>query len=182
MADNLWALYLGVLLSPFVQEDVGLFAAAGLAASGASDPLATYAVFLAGLIVSDVWKYGWGRLALKSAWARRQAERPAAVKARTFLHDNLARTLLSVRFVPGLRMATYIAAGYVGAPFPRFVVWVVISAVILTVLVFGLFLVLGAALGESVRAWLPLIGAGLALAALGTVAMRARTASQTKTD
>ncbi|MCG8441219.1 MAG: VTT domain-containing protein [Caulobacterales bacterium] len=167
-----WLIYACLLLGPFVQEDAALLAAAGYAASGAANPLIVFAVFLLGLSISDVWKYAIGLAAHRFAWARRFAERGAVKAAERVLTERPARTLLTVRFIPGARMATYIAAGYVRAPFPPFAFWVVVSAAILTALTFASFLVLGAALGERLRAWLPL--AALVLAALGLTIWAAR--------
>ncbi len=166
MHDNMWALWLCLVIAPFVQEDAALLAAAGLAASGTAAPAPVFVVFLAALVVSDVWKYALGRAAHQLPWARRLAERPAARRAQQLLIDRLGRTILTVRFIPGARVATYIAAGYVRAPFPRFAAWVVVSAALLCALTFGAFLILGAALGERLRAWLPAVAIAIAGALL----------------
>ncbi len=158
MHDHQWMVWVCLAAGPFVQEDAALVAAAGLAASGMVAPAPVFGVFLAALVISDVWKYALGRAAHRIAWARRLAERPAARRAQTLLHQSLGRTLMTVRFIPGARVATYVAAGYVRAPFGRFAAWVAVSAALLCAITFVVFLGAGAALGAQVRPWLPVIG------------------------
>ena len=67
---------------------------------------------------------------------------------------------MTVRFVPGARIAAYVAAGYFGASWPRFAFWVAFSALIYIALAFALFHLVGMVAGEAARAWLPALALG----------------------
>ena len=64
---------------------------------------------------------------------------------------------MAARFIPGTRLALYIASGYFKAPQAPFFLWVIGTAILYTGLVFGLFHAVGAVAGEAAKVWLPVI-------------------------
>ncbi|GAB4538605.1 MAG: hypothetical protein Tsb0010_17370 [Parvularculaceae bacterium] len=172
LSDNTVLIYCALLIGPFIQEDAATVAAASFAASGAAHPEAVYGAFLAALLVSDVWKYWLGRAAHRFEWARRHAASEAVAHAGAALKARLARTILTVRFIPGARIATYVAAGYVKAPFTPFFFYLALSGAIYVGVIFGAFMFLGEALGEQVKAWLPFAALGLVSAYLMALLVR----------
>ncbi|NNU17012.1 hypothetical protein HK107_11840 [Parvularcula sp. ZS-1/3] len=149
MQGHLWAVYLGIFFGPFVQEDAAVIGGASLAAAGmVGQPLAVLIVLLAGLSVSDLWKYWIGAAARTHPWARKQAEGPRVRKAGELCRNRLGQAVFVARFVPGTRIALYIAAGYFKAPFPRFAVFIVASAILLIGAVYLLLKLLGELIGD----------------------------------
>lgn len=182
MADNMALVYLGLIIGPFVQEDAATIAAASFAASGMGHPETVYSVFLAALLVSDSWKYWLGRAAHRFEWARRHAASGAVARAGEALKAKLARTILTVRFLPGARIATYIAAGYVKAPFASFFCYLALSGAFYVGVIFGAFIFLGDRLGERVKIWLPAVALGLIAVYLMALLLRAASRKVAKTN
>lgn len=169
MQMNGAALYIGLFLLPFVQEDAAVVAGATASMTGMGPAPYCFGAVLAGLISSDVWKYWAGWLARRYPWAHRFAEKPGVVSAGRLIKGSLLRTLLIARFVPGTRIPTYVACGFFKAPYLRFCLYVAVTALAYVGAVFGLFHVLGAVAGERAKYWLP----ALALAALALYLGRA---------
>ena len=162
MAQNMWGVYLCLIIAPFLQEDAAVVGAATLSLAGMGENALIFTAVTAGLIGSDLWKYWLGRAARSRVWAQRYAEKPAVRRAEDLVLNRLGASIMAVRFVPGTRIALYIAAGYFRAHWPAFALWVAFSALIYVALAFALFHVIGAVAGEAARVWLP-IGALSAL-------------------
>ena len=149
MAENMWAVYIGLFLGPFVQEDAAVISAASLAAAGMSGPApAILLVALAGLSASDLWKYWIGAAARSQAWAARFAEGPRIKAAGELVNKQLGKTLFAARFLPGTRIALYIAAGYFRVDFRRFAFFIVATAAFLIVSLYLVLKVLGDLIGD----------------------------------
>ncbi len=156
-----WGIYLCLLLGPFFQEDAAVIAAASASSIGLGDPLLLYASLIAGLSASDLWKYWAGRAARTQNWAHRFAQRDGVQAARDKVLRKLAHTLLVVRFIPGTRIPTYLAAGFFKAPFGRFALWVILSGMLYGAITFALFHFLGEVGGKKAKAVIPLVAIAL---------------------
>jgi len=110
--DPTWYIYLGVFLSPFVQEDAAVIAAATLSASNPDKFPTFFCVIIAGLFLSDIWKYWIGYSAHASARARRWAEKDKVMAMSERVQRHAVTTLLTARFIPLARVPAYIACGY----------------------------------------------------------------------
>lgn len=150
MADHMWAVYLGVFLGPFVQEDAAVIGAVSLAAASmaGSSALILLTVLL-GLSASDLWKYWLGSLARSRPWAARMAEGPRMRSAGVLVKGQLGKAVFAARFIPGTRIALYVAAGYFEAGFARFAAFIVASAALLIGLLFVAFKLLGEIIGDK---------------------------------
>lgn len=148
MTDNMWAVVLSLFFAPFVQEDAAVIGAASLAASGMVSPILVLPVAWLGLSASDLWKYGLGAAARTQPWAKKYSEGPRIKAAGELVHRRLGSAIFSARFIPGTRIALYIAAGYFAAPFPRFAVFILASAAVLLVGLYGVLAVLGEVVGD----------------------------------
>ena len=178
MATNMLAVVLCLLIAPFIQEDAAVIGAASLSlVDGANIPL-IFASVSVGLIASDLWKYWLGRAARTRQWARKYTDRPSIARAEKLVKERLGATLMSVRFIPGARIAMYIASGYFAAPWPIFAGWVMASALLFVAIMFALFHILGAVVGESVKFWLPVISLSLLGAYLIYINMKKREGAQ----
>jgi membrane protein DedA with SNARE-associated domain len=161
-----FALYAAAFLAPFVQEDAAVIGTASAAAAGQAEPALLLAAVWAGLLVSDGWKYGAGRLAHRIPWAAQQVARPRVAAARDAVLKRLGMALVTARFVPGTRIPLYLACGVFRAPAVKFLALIGLSASAYVGLCYGLFVVLGASLGEEMRQRLPWIAGGAVCAIL----------------
>lgn len=161
-----WPVYFSVLLGPFIQEDGATFLAAGLAAKNTAETLPLFLTILLGLFLSDIWKYwiGWG--ALKHPRAREYAEREKVMAMAGRVQHNLLKALLYGRFIPLIRIPTYVACGYFKVPYWKFCIGIAFTALLYTIAVFSLVRALGEVMGEQVKWVLPMIAAVFLLAAV----------------
>ena len=95
-----WSLYAIIFLLPFVQEDAAVIGAATASLAGAGPVLVIFAVILAGLSASDVWKYWLGWAARRYDWAQKFSKKPGVSVAGDLVRDELVKTLFAARFVP----------------------------------------------------------------------------------
>ena len=154
-----WALALALALTTLLLEDLAIAAGVALATQGAISWAASFAAVAGGIAAGDVALYALGAAALR--WPRLQRGRIAmhAPWARTQLTQRLPGAVLLARVIPGLRLVTYTASGFLRVPLLRFCAWVGIAVVLWTA---GLY-ALAAALGDTLVARFG-IGAPLAAA------------------
>jgi membrane protein DedA with SNARE-associated domain len=158
----MFGLYGAVFLAPFLQEDAAVLGAAALAPS-TPNPALIYAALFAGLIVSDAWKYGAGRLASRSAYVQRLQAKPIAARIGDLIDKRLGLALLTARFVPGTRIPLYVLSGLRRAPLPKFMIFLTLSAAAYIAIAAALVAVIGpkAAFGLAIAALVAIVGVGL---------------------
>lgn len=134
---------LGLLaLATLVSEDLACIAAGLLVAQGRIEfwP-ATVACFL-GILIGDVMLYAAGRAFGRPAVARIplrwMISRAAVERGARWFEQRGIRVVFLSRFLPGLRLPTYFAAGVVKASFPRFLIAFAIACALWTPLLVGL--------------------------------------------
>ena len=81
VSQNMWGVYLCLLIAPFIQEDTAVLGAASLSLSGIGNPLLIFVFVVLGLSASDIWKYYIGCMARSQPWAAKYAKTPAVAKA-----------------------------------------------------------------------------------------------------
>jgi membrane protein DedA with SNARE-associated domain len=140
-----WLLYAIVLIAPSVQEDSAVIGAAALAVSERADPLALFALVLAGLTFSDIWKYWAGAWLPRLPLVRKQLARPRVGATRAAVLERLGVSLLTARFIPGLRIPTYVACGAFGANFQRYLLILTLAGAPYVGVAFALMWALGEA-------------------------------------
>jgi len=172
--DAALAVYVIVFFAPFVQEDAAVFGAASAAAMGQGDPAILFAVTLAGLTLSDLWKYWAGAFAKRIPRFAKWVNDPRVLAAREGVLKRLGLTLLAARFVPGTRIPLYVACGVFHAPFGRFSAYVILSGALYIGLAFALLRLVGEAAGERVHAIAPFVAIGVVALVIGISAWRRR--------
>jgi membrane protein DedA with SNARE-associated domain len=145
------ALALGLLT--FVQEDVPTVSAALLAAAGNLPWQTGLLGCFFGIWIGDALLYlvarAYGRPLLDFAWAKRFFNRDAVAQSEQWFAEKGTWLLLSSRFVPGTRLPTYLAAGFLRLSFRRFLLVTGAAVAVWTV---GIFL-LAKALGSDLLHW-----------------------------
>ncbi len=162
-----------IIAGTFLLEDL----TTALVALAVSEGLLTTEIALAGLYagvaLGDFGLYGLGRLATRYGRLRRFVH----VRQRTAASDWLKQhTLLAVfwsRFVPGLRLPTYTAFGFLRIPFQRFAPPVVAATLLWTSILFVAALLFGQLVLTRLGEW-RWVGAGVAVIAVAILLHAAR--------
>jgi membrane protein DedA with SNARE-associated domain len=153
-----------ILLGTFILEDAATVLAAMRAQDGSiSVPLALVALY-AGIVLGDLGLYGMGRLAARAPWAARLIPAEARRGGQEWLGRRVVAVVFISRFVPGARLPTYTACGFLGADLRRFTLAAIGATLIWTTLLFGASLQVGALLLTYLGTWRWIGAAGFALA------------------
>ncbi|GBF58832.1 hypothetical protein PbB2_02520 [Candidatus Phycosocius bacilliformis] len=166
-------IYLSAFIAPFVQEDAAVVGAVTAFAHPGMDKMANGSVILCamlcGLVISDLWKYWLGWAARTQSWARRFADKPGLADVGAKIQAHPGKTLMIARFVPGTRIPAYLAAGFLGVPFGVFALWIIVSALTYTSVIWGLIVTVGTVAGQKGQLYL-----GLGLVSLILIVMGGR--------
>ena len=164
------AVTLGLLT--FAQEDLPTISAALLVAAGRLTWQAGFLGCALGIWVGDALLYlfarGIGRPLVQRSWARRFLDPAAVARSEQWFAQKGAWLLFSSRFVPGTRLPTYLAAGFLRLPFGRFLLVTGTAVAAWTVGIFLLARAVGADLLHWLQRWnsgwgLPLLIVALAI-------------------
>ena len=134
-------LFLIFAAATFVSEDAACLAAGTLASQGrVSFALALTACF-AGIVIGDIGLYWIGRIFVRrivdtKLFSRFVSHETLARGSRRLDRKGASAVFLS-RFVTGLRLPTYLAAGALKTSFPKFTIYFLIAAVIWTPIIVG---------------------------------------------
>ncbi len=150
-----------IALSTFASEDLACIATGVLIAQGRLGWLPGIAACFAGIVAGDVLLYaagfGVGRPALR--FLRRFVSEEKVERASSWLRERGLAVVFISRFTPGLRTATYVAAGMLRTPFLPFLGYFLLAALAWTPLLIASTVYLG---GVN-RAYLALFVAALFL-------------------
>ena len=124
--------------------------------------VALVALYL-GIILGDLGLYGLGRLASSIPWAKRWAPPQRFAHSQKWIRSHVFTVVFISRFLPGARLPTYTACGYLGASFRRFAAAAIVATLIWTTLLFGVSLRIGRLMAEHLGEWRWVGMAGFAL-------------------
>jgi membrane protein DedA with SNARE-associated domain len=148
-----WAIAFAIVLGTFVLEDVTTIGAALLSASGSVAPEVALLALFTGIFAGDLGLYGLGALARSRDWARRLIGERRMVKGRSWLKRHYLVALIGARFMPGFRMPTYTASGFLGLPFAPFAGVAAGAGLLWTTVVFSLVFSFGIMIVEQLGVW-----------------------------
>src|SRR6266849_744033 len=158
----------GFFLATFVLEDVAAVGAGLLlAAGGISWPAAFVACFL-GIWMGDAGLYALARYAGRGWFARSSLRRftTKVAESERWFSERGTPILIFSRLVPGARLPTYLAAGFLRVPLPRFLLITGVASCVWTVAI----LFLAQTFGERLTNWLGTYKhAGLLLVGVGVL-------------
>jgi membrane protein DedA with SNARE-associated domain len=125
----------------FVSEDAACLAAGTLARQGRLGLAAAVLACFAGILVGDVGLYGLGRLTAAGFVKNRRLARwfsgRSVARAGRWLEQQGASAVLISRFITGLRLPTYLAAGLLRTRFVVFLSYFVLAAALWTPIAVG---------------------------------------------
>lgn len=145
-------LALVLALTTLLVEDLAIAAGAAVAAQGLLSWAAAFAAVAGGIAAGDLLLYAAGAAALRWPALQRRWGGARARPWRARLQQRLPSAVLLARVVPGLRLVTYTACGWLRVPLLPFTAWVLLAVALWT----GGLLAFSAAAGAALRHWLPL--------------------------
>lgn len=157
---------LAVIGGTFVLEDA---ATVGAAMAVQDQKLGLWLAILAlyvGIVLGDLGLYGLGWLAARVKWARRLIPVQHRRQGRSWLEQHVFKTVFAARFMPGVRLPTYTACGFLRASLLRFSLAAVGATLIWTSLLFGVSLRVGHVIMANLGTWRWAGAAGFVLAVI----------------
>ena len=167
-----------IVLGTFVLEDAAtILAAMDVQVGQVTLAVALVALYL-GIVLGDLGLYGLGKLAAATPLARRWAPPERFAHSRKWIRSHVFTVVLISRFLPGARLPTYTACGYLGADFRRFATAAIVATLIWTTLLFSVSLRIGRLMAEHLGEWrwVGMAGFALTIVLLGRLAARLQSA------
>ncbi len=144
-------------LLTFVQEDAPTVSAAVLSAAGRLNTAAGFFGCFFGIWIGDALLYliarGFGRPFLDRPWAGKFLHPAGVARSERWFAQRGAWLLLSSRLIPGARLPTYLAAGFLRVPFSRFLFVTGLAVAAWTVAIFLLARAFGNRLIHFLERW-----------------------------
>jgi len=129
---------IAIIVATFILEDAAMVGTGILAANGViSVPVGMISLW-AGIALGDLWLYGMGRLAITHPRIRKWVENERIAPLKNWLNKELFSAVTATRFLPGMRLPTYLACGFFALPFKRFTIAVISGTLIWVPLLFGI--------------------------------------------
>jgi pimeloyl-ACP methyl ester carboxylesterase/membrane protein DedA with SNARE-associated domain len=151
-----WLLVLLLLaLATFVSEDLTCIGAGLFVATGRIGFVPATTACLAGIFVGDLNAFlagrVFGRAVLRRAPMKWMVTETQLRQASAWFRDRGPAIILTSRFMPGTRVATFIAAGVLHTPFGTFALWLGLAALVWTPLLVGTAALVGAPIFDVFR-------------------------------
>lgn len=143
-----WVIGLVLALTTLLLEDVAIAAGVAVATQGALSWEWAFVAVAGGIALGDLGLYGLGMAAQRVGWLRRKYIEGREVSAGQMLRRELVGSVLLARVIPGLRLLTYTACGFLRVPFVPFTAWVVLAVSLWTAGLFWFSSALGSVIAE----------------------------------
>jgi membrane protein DedA with SNARE-associated domain len=145
-----WIICTALVLTTLLLEDLAIAAGVAVAAQGSLSWGASFAAVAGGIAAGDIGLYALGLAATRVPWLQRRWLPARGTWARDRLIGRLPSAVLLARVIPGLRLLTYTACGFLRVPLLPFSGWVGVAVVLWTAGLYWISVVIGDAL---VRRW-----------------------------
>lgn len=146
LSGHPWAQGALAALATLVLEDPATVGSGLLVAGGHMGFATAFLGLTIGIAGGDVGLYLAGAAVGPSLARRGWVDAARLERAESWFARNVVAAVLLSRFVPGMRLPTYLAAGALRAPFARFLTVVVVASVVWTAVLLSLTVALGSAL------------------------------------
>ncbi len=143
-----WVIAVVLVLTTLLLEDLAIAAGVALATQGAISWELSFAAVAGGIAAGDLGLYAMGVAATRVPWLRRRYIGEKSAWAREQLVRRLPSAVLIARVVPGLRLVTYTASGFVRVPLLPFSAWVGLAVLLWTAGLYAMSVLVGRALAE----------------------------------
>lgn len=146
-------LVLTIVAVSLISEDATTIGTALLVSQGMVDAVTGLVAINLGIIIGDSGLYGLGALGARVRRLKRLVATRKVYRAKRWIGERLGAILLATRFMPGVRLPTYLACGFFGFNFPYFVTVLTVGAMLWTGLVFALILTAGRTILDMLGPW-----------------------------
>jgi membrane protein DedA with SNARE-associated domain len=137
-----------IIVGTLILEDPTVVLVGVLASDGViSLPVALGSIY-AGVVLGDIAFFSLGRYAATHPRFAQYVDHKYVVPIRTWLETRYILTVFSARFIPGSRLPTFAASGFIGAPFSTFFLTAIVGTSIWTTILFILSYWYGSVTGE----------------------------------
>lgn len=163
-----------ILLATFILEDAATVLAAIDAADGGVPVKLALGALYAGIVLGDIGLYGCGRLSSRVRMLERFVPRSRRLKGSEWLDGRVFSVVFVSRFIPGARLPTYTACGFLRADLRQFIMAAVVATLIWTSILFAVAFHLGGLLMPYLGAWrwAGAVGFALVVILIGRTAVR----------
>ena len=144
-----WVIGLALALTTLLLEDLAIAAGVALATQGMISWELSLAAVGGGIALGDVGLYGAGLGARRVPWLRRRFIGERSHWAREKLVGQLPSAILLARVIPGLRLVTYTASGFLRLPLLPFCLWVMLAVTLWTAGLYAFSVALGSLLART---------------------------------
>ncbi|TNE56594.1 MAG: hypothetical protein EP340_11385 [Alphaproteobacteria bacterium] len=117
-----------IVLATFILEDGATIGACLLALDGYMDPQLALGSLIFGIAIGDLGLYGIGAYASDHPKALKYIGEKRITRGRKYLNERLTMALITARCLPGTRMPTYVASGFLRVNFLHFAMVAIIAA------------------------------------------------------
>ena len=131
-----WVICMALVLTTLLLEDLAIAAGVAVATQGALSWEWAFAAVAGGIAAGDLGLYGLGVAANRIPLLRRKYIDGGSGRVREQLQQRLFSAVLLARVIPGLRLVTYTASGFLRIPLLPFAGWVIFAVTLWTI---GLF-------------------------------------------
>lgn len=128
-----------IILMTFILEDLTIAATAIITAQSDMMIFMPLMALFIGIVLGDIVLYGIGKFSNHSPILKRVTDNKKLQKARIVINENLILAIFTSRFIPGMRLPTYMAIGAFNISFKKFVTTVLIAVGLWSSVVFYLF-------------------------------------------
>lgn len=140
---------LALALTTLLLEDLAIAAGVALATQGLISWELSLLAVGGGIALGDLGLYAMGLGATRLPWLRRRYVGERSTWARGQFETRLGTAVMLARVIPGLRLATYTACGFVRVPLGPFCSWVLLAVALWTLGLYALSAALGQALARQ---------------------------------
>ncbi len=127
-AHSFWILSLVIIIGSLFLEDITIAFVGILAASNYFPLSIAIGLLIIGVVTSDLFAYGIGRIASHRNIVQNIIEHRRIAPLRSLIGRRPKTTIFTTRFMPGFRFALYFSCGSFRVPFPTFVSISILSA------------------------------------------------------
>jgi len=129
-AHSFWILSLVIIIGSLFLEDITIAFVGILAASNYFPLSIAIGLLIVGVVISDLFAYGVGRLAVRRHIVQNIIEHRRIAPLRSLIEKRPKTTIFTTRFMPGFRFALFFTCGSFRVPFPTFVSISILSATV----------------------------------------------------
>jgi len=164
-----WVIAVALALTTLLLEDLAIAAGVALATQGVIGWGLSIAAVGGGIALGDIGLYAVGLAATRVPWLRRRYVGERSAWAQAQIVKRLPSAVLLARVIPGLRLLTYTACGFVRVPLAPFSAWVLLAVTLWTLGLYALSVAIGQALAHhlglppTVAVALPILALALAV-------------------